>query len=197
MKIAILYSGHLRTWERCKINQQDTVFTNDSDLFFYTYTKPENTDYKQFIQIPGTYYDKVVHGYDSNKNPVTCTDNTLQAWHNLFVGFCLVPNNYDIYVKSRCDIELSRKINYDDYDINDNNIYIPVGNDHCGGVNDQFAFGNYEVMKKYYSVYLNHLKLFQTGLTFHTEFYVTENLKYLGVNIIRLNKTTNIIVREN
>jgi hypothetical protein len=193
MKIAILYSGHIRTFEQCFINQQENLLTENSDLYFYTYTNPE-VPYKQFIQIPGTYYDGLVHDYDSNKNPITSTDNTLQSWHNLFVGFCLVPVNYDVYVKSRCDIILSGKIDYSQYPMIDNTVYIPLGNDHCGGLNDQLAFGNYMSMKKYYSVYLEHLKMFQDGLTFHTEYYVTKNLERKGVNIVRI-PVTNYIVR--
>ncbi len=196
MRVAVLYSGHLRSWDKVKENQKDSFYTDDTDLFFYTYKTPKGTPFKQFVKIPGTYYDQVVQAYDSNKNPVTCTDNTLQAWHNLFVGFCLAPNDYDVYVKSRCDIELSGKIDFSQYDINDTNIYIPSGNDHCGGVNDQFAFGSYSVMKKYYSIYLEHQNLFNSGLTFHTEYYVTENLKKQGVNIVRL-PITNIIIRDN
>jgi hypothetical protein len=186
MTIAVLYAGHLRTWEQCRQNQIDNFYNEQTDSYFYTYDKPENTNFKQFIQIPGTYYDQVVHDYDSNKNPITCTDNTLQAWHNLFVGFCLVPMGYDIYVKSRCDILLSGKINFADYPVNGPDIYIPSEGDFCGGYNDRFAFGNYQTMKTYYRVYLEHLKLFQAGLTFHTEFYVTENLKRNGINIHRL-----------
>jgi hypothetical protein len=99
-----------------------------------------------------------------------------------------------VYVKSRTDIILGGGINFNDYDINDENIFIPWGNDHCGGVNDQFAFGSHKVMKKYFSVYLEHGNLFREGKTFHTEFYVTENLKKQGVVINRLN-ITNTIVR--
>jgi hypothetical protein len=194
MKIAIIYSGHIRTWEQCKTNHENNLATNDCDLYFYTYTHPDNTTYKQFIQIPGTYYDGVIHDYDSNKNPVTSTDNTIQSWHNLFVSFCLVPMGYDVYVKSRCDITFSGKIDFSSYPIIDDVVYVPVGNDYCGGVNDQFAFGNYMSMKKYYSVYLEHYKMFQDGLTFHTEFYVTKNLERKGVKIIRI-PITNYIQR--
>jgi hypothetical protein len=195
MKIAVLYSGHLRSWNRVKSNQENSFYTPKTDTFFYTYDEPENTKYKSFVRIPGTYYDQPLSIYDANKNPITCTDNTLQAWHNLFVGFCLVPKTYDVYVKSRCDIELSGKIDFTKYDINDTNIYIPSGNDHFGGKNDQFAFGSYSVMKKYYSIYLEHQNLFRKGLVFHTELYVTENLKAKGVNIIRLD-ITNLIIRQ-
>jgi hypothetical protein len=50
-------------------------------------------------------------------------------------------------------------------------------------------------MKAYYSVYLNHGKMFEDGLIFHTEEYVTENMKRCGLNIIRL-PITNQIIRE-
>lgn len=192
MNVAVLYSGHLRTWNACRQNQVDSFYTDNTESYFYTYDEP-NTPYRQFVKIPCTYYDKKLDIYDSNKNPITQADTSLQQWHVNFVGSCLVPNNYDIYVKSRADIVLSGSINFNDYEIDDKNIYIPWGNDHCGGVNDQFAFGSYEVMKKYFSVYLEHGNLFARGFVFHTEHYVTENLRDKGVNIVRLPQTSYIV----
>lgn len=193
MKVAILYSGHLRTWDRCKVNHERYLYTNETDLYFYTYDHPENTNYKQFIKIPNTYYNYEIHDFDSNRNPITSPPNTIQSWHNLFINFCLVPDNYDCYVKNRCDIEFNSSIKFSDFEMNDSNIYIPVGNDHCGGVNDQFAFGNYNVMKKYYSIYLEYPRLFSDGLVFHTEYYVTQNLLRKGVNIIRTKQSNHIV----
>jgi hypothetical protein len=193
MKIAILYSGALRTWNEVRENHENNLFTPDCDLFFYTDEEPENTKYKQYIQIPERYYDVPDGRYDSNKNPITNTANTLGMWHNMFIGWCLVPKGYDVYVKARCDSKLNKKIDFLYYDYSGNNIYIPVEGDFCGGVNDRFAFGNYDVMKKYFSIYIEHQNLFQQGLVFHTEYYLTENMKRKMLNIIRIPVTDSII----
>lgn len=192
MRVAVLYAGFLRTWLACSANQYLNI--GEADRYFYTFEKPEDTDYKQFIQIPEIYYAPIAeHLYMSNKNPYSSIDSPLNAWHNQYVNFCLVPKGYDVYIKSRCDIQLSGAINFNEFEINDTHIYIPSGNDHWNGKNDQFAFGSYEVMKKYFSVYINHRDIFDTGEPFHPEGYVTKNLQMLGVNIVRLNITNTIL----
>jgi hypothetical protein len=192
MRKAILYSGFLRSWNACKQNQLDCI--GEGDKYFYTYELPDAVDYVQAIQIPEIYYAPIAeHLYMSNKNPFSSIDSPLNSWHNQYVNFCLVPQGYDVYIKSRCDIQLSGTINFNEFDINNTNIYILSGNDHYNGVNDQFAFGSYEIMKKYFSVYVNHRAVFDTGEMFHPEGYVTKNLQMLGVNIIRLNITNTIL----
>ncbi len=193
-KIAVLYSGMLRTWAQCKYNQL-SMLNGELYPYFYTDERPRDTLFEQFVKIPNHYYPYLPdHPYVKNKNPYSSVDSTLNQWHNQFVNFSLVPDNYDIYVKSRCDIELSGEIDFDKYEINDHQIYIPSGNDHWDGVNDQFAFGSYAVMKKYFSVYVNHQYIFADGMPFHPEGYVTKNLEREGVEIIRL-QITNTIVR--
>lgn len=197
MKIALIYSGHLRTWEKCRGNQKDFIITPECDLYWHTYEKPFEEDIKFFLQIPGEFhkYEIGSHPYDQNRRPETSVANTLNQWHNNFVGFSMVPKIYDVYVRIRPDITFEKKIEFSEYDYNQNNIYIPHGHKYWGGVNDQIAFGNYEVMKKYYSVYLNHGEIFKHGKRFHTEEYVRENLERQGVNIIDV-KVDNYIIRE-
>jgi len=196
VKVAVLYSGALRTWDECRENQINNILTEGVDSYFYTDEEPKGIKYTQYVQIPERYYNEIDHRYDADKNPITNTSNTLGMWHNMFVGWCLVPKTYDVYVKSRCDIILSQKINFELFDVSGNDIYIPIEGDFCGGVNDRFAIGNYEIMKKYFSIYIEHQNLFQSGLTFHTEYYLTENLKRKGVNIIRFSIKDTIIRGE-
>ena len=55
---------------------------------------------------------------------------------------------YDCIVSYRLDLFSESKIDY----INlDKSIYIPEGQDHYGGINDQVAYGTYEPM----SIYMN------------------------------------------
>lgn len=193
MKTAILYAGQLRTWEQVKENQYKTL-GSDADRFFFTTEEPQNTPHKQFVKDhTGSYYSYPMTEYDGNRNPITQLHGSLNQWHSMFVGFAIAPTSYDVYIKSRPDIEVSAPIDFSDYDYADDIVYIPSGNDHCDGVNDQIAFGNYAVMKKYFSVYLNHGKLFAQGKVFHTEYYLAENLKMLGVNIVRIPQGSNIV----
>lgn len=193
MRIAVLYSGQLRTWNQCRANQEANLFTPETDLFFHTYTEPGNTNYKQFVKIPGDYFGRDIDQYYPNRNPVSTPLGVIQPWLNSFIGFCIVPQDYDIYVRSRCDIQLSGNINFNEYPINDNEIYIPFGNDYFKGVNDQFAFGNYNVMKTYFSIFIEYQKIYDSGEQFHPESYVTENLKRHGIHINRLSITNTIL----
>jgi hypothetical protein len=159
-------------------------------LFFYTHEPPEvnltENITHSFIQIPGHFYLPAgpTHKFMTRKRPEASIDSTLNQWHNMYIGFCTVPQTFDVYVRMRPDIMFGGKINFEAYDYN-NKIYIPEGNDY-GGINDQFAFGNYEVMKKYFSLYINHQELWDDGVTFHTETMQLANLRKQGVEIIRI-----------
>ncbi len=185
MKIAFIYSGHLRTWEAIQENHEKNLWTDDCELFFHTYEKPEVKREFKFTQIPVEFYamDGISHKFNTRKRPEATVAQSLNQWHNMFVSFCLVPLGFDVYVKTRTDLHLGSKIDFSvDYN---NKIYIPEHND-FGGINDRFAFGNYETMKKYYSVYVNHLDLWNDGTEFHTETMQLANLNRQGVQIVRV-----------
>jgi hypothetical protein len=69
---------------------------------------------------------------------------------------------YDIIMYLRNDLELYDKFNFE-YP-KDNNIYIPSGSDHQGGINDQIAYGNKDVMKIYSELISNSKKLFSDNI---------------------------------
>jgi hypothetical protein len=151
-------------------------------------------DYKQFIKINKDYYSPIPdHKFNYNRRPESEPHNGFNQWHNNFIGFSLVPTDYDVYVKSRCDICIDHKINFEDYTYDNNTIYIPTGNDFWG-INDQFAFGNYEVMKKYFNVYINKDDIFNSGTVYNPEIFVLQNLLMQNINIVRIPQT-NWIVR--
>lgn len=180
-----MYSGYLRTWNQCHENQKTTLLTEDSDLYFYTYSKPDSTVFKQFIQIPCDYYTVMPdHKFNSNRRPESEPHNSFNQWHNNFIGFSLVPNNYDLYVRCRTDISFNDKVSFESYLYDDNTIYIPQGNDYWG-INDQCAFGNYQAIKKYFNVYINKDDIFAKGVTYNPEVYLLENLKMQNMNVVR------------
>lgn len=210
MRVSLNYTGFLRSWQQCKGNHYDNVWVNKPDFYFYTESDPfrllEERELKLIMepgikakfnqdQNPVFYPDPFQHHrYHERKVPENTYYQTMRQWHCGFIGFCLIPQGYDIYVRIRPDIVLSGPINFADYDCSGKTIYIPQGND-FGGINDQFAFGNHEVMKIYYSIYQTHHELWHEGATFHSEGMQLANLNKHGVNIVRIGSPQINIVR--
>ena len=74
--------------------------------------------------------------------------------------------NYDIIISTRCDLRFEDKIHF--HQFSKDGIHIPSNND-WGGINDQFAFGNYEDMMLYLDLYNNLNNLLDRGITLHPE----------------------------
>lgn len=179
---AIIYNGFLRTWEKCRENQEKNLFTGNEDLYWFTYEDPGYRG--QFVRCPYWPYPAPdPHPYDVNKEPETTVYQTLNMWHNIFLSFCLVPKGYDVYVKCRPDIQFDGKI---DLKAEPGVCYIPEGNDFRGGVNDQFAYGCYDVMKVYYYLYLSYKEYFNQGIKFHPEAYLKHHLTVNNIRIERV-----------
>ena len=196
MRIAIIYSGYLRLWERMLKPNKKYLFTSETDLFFYTYDEPIGYTYKQFIKIGSAdkddlfygraYYDEVKNLYEANQSfNIDRQANILQQWHNNFISFCLVPTDYDVYVRSRGDVILNGKIDFHKYSYPHNRIYIPQSID-WGGVNDQFAFGGYRAMKVYYSLYIEYFKRNGYLVPLYPEHSLLEHMLLNGIEIERI-----------
>lgn len=200
MRIALNYTGQLRSWGQCRGNHLDYIW-GDTDIYFYTDKDPEVIGQYEarvkFTQDKNTnfYPDPFKeHRYHTRKVPENTYYQTMRQWHCGFIGFCLIPQDYDIYVRIRPDIAFNGPINFADFDCSGKKIYIPQGNDY-GGVCDQFAFGNHEVMKIYYSIYQTHHELWHEGTVFHSEGMQLANLNKHGVEIVRFGSPQVHIVR--
>lgn len=132
------------------------------------------------------FYKGDPFGYESNKAGETVVANTLNQWHNNWTSFCKAPKGFDVYVRMRYDTLFHHPIQWSEYTMHDDTVYIPKGNDYREGINDQMAFGSWEAMRKYYSVYLLHPLLFSRGKLFHTESYLKWALQEQGVQVVRI-----------
>jgi len=189
-KIAVINTGFLRTWDKCRENHERNLYTPDTDLFWFTFEDPCYRG--QFLRVPYIWYPAPdAHPYDVNKEPETGVYQALNMWHNIFVSFCLAPKGYDVYVRCRPDILFSDRL---ELQVQANTVYIPEGNDFRGGVNDQFAYGDYETMKIYFSLYLSYKEYFNAGVKFHPEAYLRHHMEVNGIRIERI-KTTQWILR--
>lgn len=201
MKIAIIYSGFLRNWNGLLKHNNMYLFTGETDLFFYTYDTPTNAPIKRFIKIPTpTDVDSVYYGLEyytrvKDRHPDNSVylprekggehGNVLQQWHNNFMAFNIVPENYDVYVRSRGDVMIHGKIDFHKYDYSKKVLYCTTAVD-WGGLNDQFAFGNYEVMKWYYSLYLEYFKKNGYLVPYYPEHSLLAHIQEGGIEIVRI-----------
>jgi hypothetical protein len=201
-KVALVYTGLLRSWEpQCRGNHLEYLWSYATDAYFYTDKDPAiigrgemRTKWIKDEHVnwyPDPFKD---HRYATRKAPENTVYQTYRQWRANYIGFAMVPQGYDIYCRVRPDIVLNGKLNFADFDCSAKRIYIPQGLD-FGGVNDQFAFGNYEVMKIYYSVFENVHELWHEGAIFHSETMQLKNLQKHGVEIVRYGAPQVNIVR--
>lgn len=168
MKTLIIYSGHLRTWEQVKDNHAQCLA---GDTCF---RKPKS------ILKPSV-------ALSLNAAGETSIVNTLNQWNNRFKAFQTAKKGYDVYVICRPDIRFSGPITFE---VVPGKIYIPEGNDYRDGINDQFAFGDYEAMKWYCDLINHYREYFNEGLIFHPETYLK---RHLGSMVIRIPQSNEIV----
>lgn len=181
MKICMIYSGYLRTWKGCEQNHREMLTPAPDYVVHYNEKHNELHHFKTDIW-----------NYGRNKAPETIPYNTVNMWRNMYLAFQQAPEGFDVYVRNRYDILFSKPIDFNAYQYDDNTVYIPTGNDYRDGINDQFAFGNLEAMRKYYRVYTYHPHHFAMGKTFHSESYLKYTLQEQGVKIVRIPVTNSI-----
>jgi hypothetical protein len=180
-RVAVIYAGELRTWEKVKSNQEENLLNlYDCDLFWYTY---ENPNYRgTFVPITKTRWPPEDTPYHANKIPEAAPDRTLNMWHNLFIAFSLVPDTYDYYVKCRTDIRFDGRIVLEN---SPGKVYIPNHSDFRDGVNDQFAYGCHKSIRDYVELYLHFKDYYAQGIAFHSEYYLKHHLLTQGIEIVR------------
>lgn len=184
MTVCQIYSGWLRTWEQCKANHTEKLHPQADYTVHYNETTP-------FAHEPFT---EDIWGYYANKAPENQTWNTMNMWRAMYTAWQKAPEGFDCYVRNRYDIVFEGDINFDQFQMRDDVVYIPMGSDYRDGVNDQFAFGSRKAMEAYYSVYLHHGTHFAAGKYFHSESYLKHTLDMLRIGIVRV-PVINRIVR--
>lgn len=167
MKIAILIPGHLRAWHMCKENFMHTLYDIENyeiDVFVDTYhqvfrTTAASRNEKDVVIVKSE--DQIREMFDGInvvnykiQNEDTTPDVSDVENHQLtrirsiskdFEKYCIENNKeYDLVVRTRFDIIINNKINYDviyDACMRDNNlVFIGNGVNH-NGPNDMISIG--------------------------------------------------------
>ena len=121
-----------------------------------------------------------------------CTDsipfssNVECMFFNRTRAFNMIKEPTDIIVSTRFDVCIAEPIIFPEV-LEDNTVYIPQGEDHCGGINDRLAYGNYESMKKYCSTVVEENN--------HPESALRIYIEKVGLHVVRFENDTSFILR--
>jgi hypothetical protein len=206
MRIAVLVYGRLNGCLQHYDNILDSIgIENDID-FFASSDNPSQEHLDEFINLykpvkyanHKTLYD-VEHlmalGSAFLKTPETNLHNMSCHFINKHRVFLLLEMHiekenihYDVVISLRIDVVFNNKIIFSN--IEDNTIYIPEGPERFdyGGINDQLAYGNFSVMKKYNNIYLNMNEFLKSNKSIlHPETLTLTNICFHNLKIIRPN----------
>jgi hypothetical protein len=201
MKIALLLSGQYRHGKHCFNSIYENLLKHyDIDVFIgYIYEEPDTT-IEELIE---TYNPKdiVYEKYDEGliekfkemyKYPRILETNPFtlcQMWYGIIRTNMLKQkyesdNNmkYDVVIRARFDTEILHKV---ELNLPNNELYIPRGWNHRGGINDLFAYGDSESMDYYASTYNSIDEYVSEGRVLHPENVLRVHLEKGNVKIIR------------
>jgi hypothetical protein len=198
MRIATLVYGRLNKCVEHYNNIIEMLGINNNIDFFLSSDNSPPSQLDDFINLykPVAHInDTIKYDYDlnkyNNKRPEVNTHNMTCHFINKNRVFSLLEDHinknnihYDIIVSLRIDLVIENCFNFDET-LDNNTIYIPFGYDFIdNAINDQVAYGNYEVMKKYNSI--NPVELLEQKLSItHPESLTLANIKYHKLEIKR------------
>jgi hypothetical protein len=140
--------------------------------------------------------DSITYKYKFNKYPNKRKETNLDTMTRHFINKQRVFNlleehikttgsQYDVVLSIRADLKINNRFNFN---TKPNTIYIPRGNDFINyAINDQIAYGSYDVMKKYMNVINNCDKILKGGKSIpHPESLTLANLEINNIKIVRV-----------
>ena len=201
MKFAILFSGRIHYFKKCyELIQNHIVKDNEVD-FFLSHTK--NTDENELTNFIDLYKPKKVCKSDeiypnvdhyptvpaTNKHNIMCMFLNRLKVFQIFEDYCNETNStYDVVFSCRLDAIVLSDLPIPLYieNIQNGDLFIPSGNDFFG-INDRFAFSNFNTMKIYMYCYHSLIDLFEEGVLVHPEIVLNHYLRSKNIKIQRFN----------
>ena len=196
MKVALCFSGSVRTFEECYPSYNEILSKYECHLFGAAPPCKKLPDYpfKKLLLQADEYIDE--RNYAQCKNEETAIQNTLRQFYFIYLCNQLRAQyeqekgiHYDWVIRTRFDGLLIGKM--PDFEAcNPANIYIPDGHDHPfaipgRGINDRFAFGTGPVMDVYCNKWLLIDDYMKEGRRFHPESMLKWAIDRAGVPIFR------------
>lgn len=204
MKVAICFSGVLRTFEECWPSYQRILSKYDCDLFVATTpgTVLHNYPFKKVLYQVDEWIDE--GDLNQNKNSETIVQNTLRQFYFIKLANDLQKSyakekgiKYEWIIRTRLDnIIVNDLPNL--HELDPSKIYIPEGHDHPmawigEGINDRFAFGGEYPMTIYCdkACFIDHY-MRESKKRFHPETILKWFLDHRGINIQRCHEVSKI-----
>jgi hypothetical protein len=198
MRIGVLVYGRLNKCVEYYNNIMEALgVENDIDFFLSSDNPPEGL-LNDFVNLykPKSYINDSIHyDYDlskyhgnihgSNIHNMTCHFINKNRVFGLLEEYMKKENiTYDVIVSLRIDCIFNSKFIFNN--LVDNTIYIPYGYDYIlNAINDQIAYGNIDVMKKYNSI--NPVDLLEKRLSdVHPESLNAANIRFHNLKIERV-----------
>jgi hypothetical protein len=196
MKLAILFSGRIRKFGNHYNNIMENI-VQGNDVDFYLSHSPEVIeDLDSFCELykPVAVCDDPIPEFDHSKYKIFPEFNTKprNIWcmfYNRKRVFNLLESNskeYDCIISYRLDALAHEPLNLDLVKENITGIFIPEGFDHCGGINDQIAYGAYEPMRVYLNTLDSMINVLENGCYLLPELINRGHLEKSGIPIIRV-----------
>ena len=193
--VAVLIYGRLN---KCNKDIIKSVGNHNVDYFISSDNSTTN-DLNKCIEIynPLSYInDSITYKYNFDKYPNKRDETNLDRMTRHFINkqrvFHLLEEyiktsnkKYDVIVSIRTDLKINSKFNFNR--IHSNMIYIPRGNDFIKyAINDQIAYGTYDVMKQYMNVINNCDNILKWRKSIpHPESLTLANLELNNIKIVR------------
>lgn len=227
MKIALSYSGFIRSFSKAFDNHLNTVIQDfDCDIYCHMW---DSFGFGRIGEIYDSRYDKIsMYEIDNLLSKIKPTKfifekyeefepklddllknnvkefpfckNVLSMHYKIYQSNDLILKSnikYDIVIRLRPDHFLNQKINFKK--IHENSIYTSLtpSRNNGGGVNDQFAYGNLDSMKKYSNLYNNWHILNNNRRNCNPEHIFREHLEYEKLKILHDEEIDHWILTEN
>ncbi len=200
-RIALYFSGRVYGFDEVylkhTIKSIETSFNQKVDIFISSNSHQESFD--QFVEtfkpvkfefrdfdIPEKYYKYSNQGRCSVLNDFSRMFFHNNNCFNMIKQYMSDNNiNYKIVIKFRADILSNDDLPLDNI-IEPNTVYIPNGDDAYGGLTDIFAYGDFESMEIYSSIWTEIPYLVEGhNCPMHPETLVGRQLKINNVNVKR------------
>ena len=194
MKLCFIYSGLSRTLVDSIKLLNDRMQSYDYDIYIHTEINEVDSSYlHKKINIESIYKLKNVKSILMD-NKVSVPDiyktekekNIYYQWHKINRIFSIINlYKYDYIIRIRSDLFLLEDIDKTLIQgFNNEKIYIPMGNDVCNGINDQFAIASPFIMKIYANLIHNIDKYMKNDYNC-SEIILFQYLKDMNIQIER------------
>jgi hypothetical protein len=196
MKVALItggqprFSGHfLKLLEQIKGFETADIYMNlwedyqkKSDEFNFEDLKiPKSFTIKKIVKQKEPLYNDLIKRNAEDVNLRNTLEKIFKQFYSLTQSFDLIDEKYDCYIRFRLDGMLDRNIHLEDYNL-DWGVFTPYNMRYGESnlyplINDQFAIGNFENMKVYFSTFDKLDEYFIDGISpIHPETVLSCNL---------------------